>query len=61
MSSLYKHPYVKKDCFKKYFCDITDNLLSKCDDLIFMFDGNLTRDNQSQTSGVIVKEAEFKL
>ena len=41
VTSLYNHPYVKKDIFKENFCNITDRLLAKYDDLVFIFDGNL--------------------
>ena len=41
VTSLYKHPYVKNDYFKKCFTDVIDGLLAKYDDLVFIFDGNL--------------------
>ena len=41
ITSLYKHPYVKNDYFKKCFTKLIDDLLAKYDDLAFIFDGNL--------------------
>ena len=43
ITSLYKHPYVKHDYFKKCFSDLTDRLLANYEDLIYIFDGNLGR------------------